>query len=44
MPPEPQGIVDALARLRLEHLGHQVDNGAVRVELCSGVAGVVGEF
>jgi hypothetical protein len=38
------GIIDALAGLRLEHLGHQVDNGAVRVELGSRVAGVVGEF
>jgi hypothetical protein len=37
-------VIDALARLRLEHLGHQVDNGAVRVKLSSSVAGVVGEF
>ena len=33
-----------LARLRLEHLGHQVDDGAVGVELRGGVAGVVGEL
>ena len=38
------GVVDALAWLRLEHLGHQVDDGAVGVELGGGVAGVVGEF
>ena len=38
------GIVDALAGPRLEHRGHQVDDGAVGVELGSGVAGVVGEF
>ena len=33
-----------LAGLRLEHLGHQVDDGAVGVELGGGVAGVVGEL
>ena len=38
------GVVDGLARLRLEHLGHQVDDGAVGVELGGGVAGVVGEL
>ena len=38
------GVVDGLAWLRLEHLGHQMDNGAVGVELGSGVAGVVGKF
>ena len=33
-----------LARLRLEHLGHQMDDRAVGVELGGGVAGVVGEL
>ena len=33
-----------LAGLRLQHLGHQVDDGAVGVELGGGVAGVVGEL
>ena len=32
-------VVDGLARLRLEHLGHQMDNRAVGVELGGGVAG-----
>lgn len=38
------GIVDGFARLRLEHLGHEMDDGAVGVELGGGVAGIVGEF
>ena len=37
-------VVDGLARLRFQHLGHQMDDGAVGVELGGGVAGVVGEF
>ncbi len=37
-------VVDALARLRVEHLHHQVDDGAVGVELLRGVAAVVGEL
>jgi len=44
MPPEPQVIIDGLAGLHVEHLGHEVDDGAVRVELGGGVAGVVGEL
>jgi hypothetical protein len=38
------GVIDGLAGLHVEHLGHEVDDGAVRVELGGGVAGVVGEF
>ena len=38
------GVVDPLARLRLEHLRHQVDERAVGVELLRGVAAVVGEL
>ena len=38
------GVVDRLARLRLEHERHQVDEGAVGVELLRRVAGVVGEL
>ena len=38
------GIIDGLAGLHVEHLGHEVDDGAVRVELGGGVAGVVGEL
>ena len=38
------GVVDALARLRLEHLRHQVDERAVGVELLRRVAAVVGEL
>ena len=38
------GVVDALAGLWLEHLGHQVDDRAIGVELGSGVTGVIGEF
>ena len=38
------GIVDRFPRLGFEHLGHEVDDGAVGVELGGGVAGVVGEF
>ena len=37
-------VVDALARLRLEHLRHQVDERAVGVELLRRVAAVVGEL
>ena len=45
MPPVPTGrVVDALARLRLEHLRHQVHERAVGVELLRGVAAVVGEL
>lgn len=44
-PPGAAGrIVDRLARLRLQHLGHEVDDGAVGVELGRGMAGVVGEL
>ena len=38
------GIIDRLARLGFEHLGHQVDHGAVGIELRSGVAGIVGKL
>ena len=38
------GIIDGLAGLHVEHLGHEVDDGAVRVELGGGVAGVVGKL
>jgi hypothetical protein len=38
------GVIDGLAGLHVEHLGHEVDDGAVRVELGGGVAGVVGEL
>ena len=38
------GVVDRLSWLDVEHLGHEVDDGAVRVELSGGVAGIVGEF
>ena len=38
------GVVDALTRLHVEHLGHQVNDGAVRVKLGGGVAGVVGKL
>ena len=38
------GVVDRLAGLRLEHLRHQVDEGAVGVELLRRVAAVVGEL
>ena len=45
MPPGPAGrVVDVLARLRVEHLRHQVHEGAVGVELLRGVAAVVGEL
>ena len=37
-------IVDRLAWFGLEHLGHQVDHGAVGIELRSGMAGIVGEL
>jgi hypothetical protein len=37
-------VVDALARLRLQHLRHQVDQRAVGVELLRRVAAVVGEL
>ncbi len=38
------GVIDGLSGLHVEHLGHEVDEGAVRVELGGGVAGVVGEL
>jgi hypothetical protein len=38
------GVIDRLTGLHIEHLGHEVDDGAVRVELGGGVAGVVGEL
>ena len=38
------GVVDRLARLRLQHQRHQMYEGAVGVELLGGVAGVVGEL
>lgn len=38
------GVIDGLAGLHVEHLGHEVNDGAVRVELGGGVAGVVGEL
>ena len=38
------GVVDRLAGLGLQHQRHQVDEGAVGVELLGGVAGVVGEL
>ena len=38
------GIVDGFAGLRFEHLGHEMDDSAVGVELGGGVAGIVGEF
>lgn len=38
------GVVDGFARLRFEHLGHEMDDGAVGVELGGGVAGVVCKF
>ena len=38
------GIVDRFARLRLEHLGHEMDDGAVGVKFGGGVAGIVGEL
>lgn len=45
MPPVPQvGVVDALAWLRVEHLHHQVHQGAVGVELLRRMAAVVGEL
>ena len=37
-------VVDGLARLGLEHLRHEVDERAVRVELLGGMARVVGEL
>ena len=37
-------VIDRLARHGFKHLGHQVDYGAVGVELRSGVAGIIGEF
>ena len=38
------GVVDAFARLRGQHLHHEMHHGAVGVELLSGVAAVIGEF
>ena len=38
------GVVDGFAWLRVKHLGHEMDDGAVGVELGGGVAGVVGEL
>jgi hypothetical protein len=37
-------VIDALARLGLQHLRHQMDEGAVGVEFLRGVAAIVGEF
>ncbi len=45
MPPEPQErVIDRLAGLHIEHLGHQVDDGAVGVRLSGGVFRVVDDF
>lgn len=38
------GVVDGLARLDIQHLGHEVDNGTVRIELSSRMAGVIGKL
>ena len=38
------GVVDRFARLRFEHLGHQMDDRAVGVELGGGMARIVGEL
>src|SRR5665647_3765113 len=38
------GVIGGFARLRLQHLCHEMDDGAVGVELGGGVAGVVGEL
>ena len=37
-------VVDQFAGVRFEHLGHQMDDGAVRVELLRRVPAVVGEL
>ena len=43
-PRTARGIVDRLARLRLEDLSHQVYDGTVGVELRSGVPCIVGKL
>jgi len=38
------GVVDGFFGLRFEHLGHEMNHGAIGIELGGGVARIVGEF